>query len=207
MKCNCLCLSLKHHRALEAHLYLYFKWSYKCNFQPVSICMCCSHVSWGGGRGHKSLEQAVSAHWASLLASTLNWITLVWETCGWNIWCWGNNKLRNKLLQFDCQCKEETKVYILKGILSEKKLLILLIAFCLFSCSWCTVSTVSTCILLMRKWTQGLQCFPHLLFTESWGDRRTEIALHTPAGIITSAPYLVHLCIICVCSASMMYVL
>ena len=29
MKCNCLCLSLKHHRALEAHLYLYFKWSYK----------------------------------------------------------------------------------------------------------------------------------------------------------------------------------
>ena len=63
--------------------------------------VCVVHMSqMGGGRGHKSLEQAVSAHWASLLASTLNWITLVWETCGCNIWCWGN-KRRNKLLQFD----------------------------------------------------------------------------------------------------------
>ena len=58
--------------------------------------VCVVHMSqMGGGRGHKSLEQAVSAHWASLLASTLNWITLVWETCGCNIWCWGNKRLRN----------------------------------------------------------------------------------------------------------------
>ena len=108
MKCNCLCLSLKHHRALEAHLYLYFKWSYKF-LTCVNMYVMFTCLRWEGGRGHKSLEQAVSAHWASLLASTLNWITLVWETCGCNIWCWGNNRLRNKICNLIVSVKRKQK--------------------------------------------------------------------------------------------------